>query len=116
MLIRTRRPPWVQSAFHQRLQPFVRGAARTDFRQPAWRPELRQLGEREAGRHHADHRVGNPVQPDLPPQHVGICREVAPPQAVAQDDDVIMARGRFLPEKRAAERRKWPALIARPNG
>src|SRR6266513_2546815 len=49
----------------------------------------------------------NAVQPDLPAHHMGIRREVTPPDGVAQDDDVIdviMARGRFFREKRSPKR------------
>ena len=52
-------------------------------------PRLRfAVGERERGRHHADHRVGPFIEPDGAAKDVGTPAEAALPECVRQDDGV----------------------------
>ena len=59
----------------------------------------------EAGRQHADDFVGEIVQADRPPDDVPIASKKALPEAIGQDDNVIVARHAILRDKRAAEQR-----------
>ena len=69
-------------------------------------PDLRRLvGEREAGRHHADDVDLAPVERDRLSHDRGIAREAPRPQRVAENRDVVAPGLLLFREERAADRR-----------
>ena len=68
------------------------------------RPQPRDVGEAEPGRHHADHGVGLAVQANGAADHDAIAAEAIDPQRMAQDDDLRSPWDVFGRRESAAER------------
>ena len=72
------------------------------------RPELRAPGKVELRRHHADHRVASAVELEFPADGVGGAPEMALPEVMAHDDDLVLPGIVLSGRERAAHRRPGP--------